>query len=495
MDKYLDEAIKDPNCGCPEVSSDQLNMFFKTYSPKFLFNLVKGFEMQKLGPLANCGGLQSLGGSFPKIDLPSSCTAERWNAGQGCQAAITRTEGDLKLVLHMEKCAGREFPFFEVKCEGKDCDTILTPCSADNECSHGTNFSCLEFANTADQCAQETCVMGASRKVTASAASQCAAGAYEATPLPGGCTLNGAQYGPGFTYYYDADDQGRTKTPKSESEISKCVQVSCGAGGKWSDPSSTGAYSCFRALVTRKPATGAQCANAGDIIQNPLYPHTSENTCNWRELEDAKEYGLAKPVKPFAAGSARYISNSDDLLGQFFGYDAVDYTANPFGCRKSTDAVRSLVQLARKITDRHAGRAERTLSNSNLVGVCVPGQGYTLEAVSSSGFQRYEVRGPQADPTSVLKTNFGLTCSLNCTGAEATTTAPAATPSSNTFVSSGAECTSQESSDFQSCTGLSCLTTSSSSSEFCSCYTSIVQCFAQKSTQWCDSYLSAVQTF
>jgi hypothetical protein len=498
LDSNIDEAAKDPACGCPELSTDQLNMFFKTYSPKFLFNLVKGFEAQKLGPLASCGGLKSIDTNLiPKVDLPSSCTAERWNAGQGCQAAIKRTEGDLKLVLRMEKCAGREFPFFEVKCEGKDCDTILTPCTADNECSDGTNFSCLEFTNTADQCAEETCTMGGFRKLTSATASKCVAGAYESTPLSGGCSLNGAQYGPGFSYYYDADDQGRTKTPKSEADIGKCVQVTCSAGGKWSDASPASPESCFRALTTRKPATGAQCTNAGEVIQNPLYPHTSENTCNWREIDDAKEYEIANAVKPFAVGSSRYVSNSDDLLGQFFGYDAVDYTANPFGCRKSSDAVRSLVQLARKITDRHAGRAERTLSNSNVIGVCVPGQGYTLEAVSgssSSGFQRYQLRGPMTDPTVVLKDNFGLTCSLNCTEEERTT-APASTPSSSLFVSTGETCTQQESTDFLECSNASCLTASGSSSDFCQCYQSVVQCFVQKSTRWCDSYVTSISSF
>jgi hypothetical protein len=202
-------------------------------------------------------------------------------------------------------------------------------------------------------------------------------------------------------------------------------------------------------------------------------------------------------LKPFAVGSSRYVSNSDDLLGQFFGYDAVDYTANPFGCRKSSDAVRSLVQLARKITDRHAGRAERTLSNSNVIGVCVPGQGYTLEAVSgssSSGFQRYQLRGPMTDPTVVLKDNFGLTCSLNCTEEERTT-APASTPSSSLFVSTGETCTQQESTDFLECSNASCLTASGSSSDFCQCYQSVVQCFVQKSTRWCDSYVTSISSF
>jgi hypothetical protein len=482
LDDYIEEAAKDPTCGCPELSGDQLNMFFKTYSPKFLFNLVKGFEGQQLGPLASCGNLKSADTSFVKINLPSSCTAERWNAGQGCQAALTRTEGDLKLVLRMEKCASHEFPFVELKCEGKDCDTILTPCTADSECSDATNFSCLEFASAADQCAQQSCAHAYSSFEVKADTGKCVAGAYNPDSPAGNCVLLGERYGPGFSYAYDADDKDRTKTPKRVSDISNCVMVMCN-GSQWTDPMQNVPPSvCFTALTMRKPATGAQCSNAGEIVRNERWPFTSDNTCRWHEIDDAKEYELSHKVKPFAVGSSRYVSNSDDLLGQFFGYDAVDYIANPFGCRKSSDAVRSLVQLARKITDRHAGRAERTLSNSNAVGVCMPGQGYTLKAVeSSSGFTRYDINALMGEPTEVLDSLFGVKCDLSCANSER-------------FYSTGsATCTTQETADSTAC--LLCLnnTVAGNINAQCTCMTSALQCLAQKSSRWCESVFQSTE--
>lgn len=490
------------------MSAEQLNKFFISWSPKFLFNLVKGFEGESLGPLAACDNLKSLPlNTLPKVDLPSTCTAERWNAGQGCQVGVKRTTGDLALVLRLEKCAGRELPFFELKCEGKDCDTFATPCTQDGDCSTGTGMSCFELASTRDQCAQETCVASefggstrSSLKVVPLAS--CTPGSYTPT-VAGGCQLNGETFGRGFSYVYDAMDQQRTQVPKSAADVKSCVSVTCDATGKWTEPKPAGADQCYNALVTRGDAEGNECSGAGKIGPNPLWPHTPDNTCNFREISDARNYKLKDPVKPFGAGATRFVSNAEDLLGELFTYDAVDYNSNPFGCKKSSEAIQSLLKLARSIGDRHAGRSPSSLASTGEFGICLPGTGYKLEErTRTEGWTQFTPTAPMLDPEQLIKTELGLTCALTCNKA-GSSPSPSPSPSSpspppSSYAGTGSACTSEESSSFSTCSISFSDCSSNAGSDFtrlCSCYDGYLRCVDPSSSgRVCDDFIAAVSS-
>jgi hypothetical protein len=497
------------------VSADNLNKFFKAYDPRFLFNLAKGFEAETFGPIKNCGNAQSLPkGTLPKIELPSTCNAARWAAGDGCQVGLKRTTGDMRVVLRMEKCESRDLPFFELSCVGADCDTLAAPCTQDSDCAAGTDMSCMELISTADECGVETCQSrrantdpnefsgffgGLSRQVRPTQAGDCKANAFNPVVTGTSCQLGNAKYGVGFSYLVDKMDLQRTKVPTSPAEIGKCVLMTCASNGSWVESTNgVQAYECVQALTERAEASGNQCPGSGPIVASTRWPFSQDNTCNFHDLKEQALFGL-KESAPFSVGSQRVVSNTNEMLGAVMGYDDVDFLANPYGCLASSDMILNLAQLARNIVQRNSGKSNLDLKKTGQLGICLPGQGYSLKprGSGSSGWTSYEPVIANIDSAEqVIKDHFGVTCSLTCVGGNGNGNNDnnnAAVPIKSRYFDTEQSCADGFFDVSCSAPFTSCVTASGNDlSAMCKCYDSHIACMTKGSFGLCKELYSSL---
>lgn len=147
--KYVREAV---NCKCP-IGTD---LSEKEYERRFVPGMTAAINIfnaagPKIEDTTTCPlskfkrTLNSV--DFMKINLPTTCTLERWEAGEPCliQYALP-THFDAKLQFAAAKCGSSVLPYVSITCSGTGCDYYLKPCKSNADC--GGKFGCHNLYTT-----------------------------------------------------------------------------------------------------------------------------------------------------------------------------------------------------------------------------------------------------------------------------------------------------------------------------------------------------------
>jgi len=82
----------------------------------------------------------------------ASCSYSSWIATGTCFVKLPLPDLDLSLTLAMQKCSGEVIPQISLNCDGAGCQSLMLPCSSNNQCG---NNNCYATNQDGSNLAQE----------------------------------------------------------------------------------------------------------------------------------------------------------------------------------------------------------------------------------------------------------------------------------------------------------------------------------------------------